>query len=171
MLLQQVGFGALMLPIIGVMEVIAIGKAFGQFVLFTVSISSCSLLRSSCMHHRHRMDKYLQDGPKNEATNSTIILSNLNRFTKFFTGRFLGKFAVKCVFKIPLHLAYVATLPCVKLMSAKQAINNKLQGSVAAYLRCGGVVNNQTRMAKCSMRNLRPCCEYHHSGVFRFVYG
>jgi len=26
-------------------------------------------------------------------------------------------------------------------MSAKQAINDKLQGSVALYLRCGGVVN------------------------------
>jgi len=30
-------------------------------------------------------------------------------------------------------------------MSAKQAINNKLQGSVAAYLRCGGNVNNQIK--------------------------
>ena len=30
-------------------------------------------------------------------------------------------------------------------MSAKQAINNKLQGSVAAYLRRGGVVNNQIK--------------------------
>ena len=30
-------------------------------------------------------------------------------------------------------------------MSAKQAINNKLQGSVAAYLRCGVVVNNQIK--------------------------
>jgi len=29
-------------------------------------------------------------------------------------------------------------------MSAKQAINDKLQGSyLTAYLRCGGVVNNQ----------------------------
>ena len=28
-------------------------------------------------------------------------------------------------------------------MSAKQAVNDKLQGSVATYLRCGGVVNNQ----------------------------
>ena len=28
-------------------------------------------------------------------------------------------------------------------MSAKQAIGGKLQGSVATYLRCGGVVNNQ----------------------------
>ena len=30
-------------------------------------------------------------------------------------------------------------------MSAKQAINDKLQASVAAYLRCGGVVNNQIK--------------------------
>jgi len=28
-------------------------------------------------------------------------------------------------------------------MSPKQANNNKLQDSVATYLRCGGVVNNQ----------------------------
>jgi len=28
-------------------------------------------------------------------------------------------------------------------MSAKQAMNDKLQGSVATYLKCGGVVNNQ----------------------------
>jgi len=30
-------------------------------------------------------------------------------------------------------------------MLAKQAINDKLQGSAAAYLRCGGIVNNQTK--------------------------
>jgi len=30
-------------------------------------------------------------------------------------------------------------------MSPKQAINNKLQGSVATYFRCGGVVNNQIK--------------------------
>jgi len=76
---------------------------------------------------------------------TTIILSNLNRFTIFFTERFLGKFAVKCVLKIPPHRACVATLPCEILMSAKQAINDKLQGSVAACLRCGGVVNNQIK--------------------------
>jgi len=47
---------------------------------------------------------------------------------------------------IPPHLAYVAnTLPCETLMSAKQAINDKLQGSVATCLRCGGVVNNQIK--------------------------
>ena len=31
------------------------------------------------------------------------------------------------------------------LISAKQAINDELQGSVATYLRCGGVVNNQIK--------------------------
>jgi len=30
-------------------------------------------------------------------------------------------------------------------MSAKHAINDKLQGSVATYLRCGGVVNDQIK--------------------------
>jgi len=47
--------------------------------------------------------------------------------------------------KIPAHLAYVATLPCEALMSAKQALNDKLQGIVAAYLRCGGIANNQIK--------------------------
>jgi len=30
-------------------------------------------------------------------------------------------------------------------MSAKQAINNKLQRIAATYLKCGGVVNNQIK--------------------------
>jgi len=46
------------------------------------------------------------------------------------------------ILKISSHLAYFATLPYETLMSAKQAINDKLLGSVATYLRCGGVVNN-----------------------------
>jgi len=75
----------------------------------------------------------------------TIILSNLNRFTNFVTGRFLSKFAVKWILNIPPHLAYVATLPCETLMCAKQAINDKLQGSVATHFRRGGVVNNQIK--------------------------
>jgi len=70
----------------------------------------------------------------------TIILSNLNRFKKIFTVRFLGKFVVKWILKILPHLACAATLPCETLLSAKQAINDKLQGSVATYLRCGGVL-------------------------------
>jgi len=47
--------------------------------------------------------------------------------------------------KFPPHLAYVATPPCQTLMSAKQALNDKLQGSVATYLRYGGVVNNRIK--------------------------
>jgi len=52
---------------------------------------------------------------------------------------------LKCTLKIPPHLKNVATLPCETLMSAKQALNDKLQGSLAAYLRCDGVVNNQIK--------------------------
>jgi len=37
-------------------------------------------------------------------------------------------------------------------MSGKQAINDKLQGSVATYLSSGGVVNNQIR--KCLLQSL-----------------
>jgi len=48
----------------------------------------------------------------------TTILSILNRFKNFFfTGRFLGKFAVKWISEIPPHLACVATLPYETLMS------------------------------------------------------
>jgi len=72
-----------------------------------------------------------------------IILSNLNRFKTVFTGRFFGKFAVKWALKIPPHLAHVATLPCETLLSAKQVINDKLPVSVATYLRCSEVFNNQ----------------------------
>jgi len=74
----------------------------------------------------------------------TVILSNINRLKKF-TERFLGKFLVKRIFKIPPHFAYVATLPSETLMSAKQAVSDKLQGSVATCLRCGGDVNNQIK--------------------------
>jgi len=88
----------------------------------------------------------LQGGAKKRGHRpTTIILSNLNRFKKNSTGRFLGKFAVKRILQTPLHLAYVATLPCETLMSAKHALNDKLQGSVVACLRCGGVVNNQIK--------------------------
>jgi len=85
----------------------------------------------------------------------TIILSNLN-WLKNFTGRFPGNktgwYAVKWILKAPPHLAYVTTLPCETLMSPKQASDDKLQGNVATYLRCGGVVNNQIK--KCLLLSL-----------------
>jgi len=70
-------------------------------------------------------------GPKKAGHKLMTILSNLNRFKKIITGRCLGKFAVKRVLKIPSHLAHVAALPCETVMSAKQAINEQIQGSVA----------------------------------------
>ena len=57
----------------------------------------------------------------------TIILSNLNRFTIFFTGRFLGKFAAKMHVKNLTALACVATLLCETLMSANQANNENYE--------------------------------------------
>jgi len=43
-----------------------------------------------------------------------------------------------------LCIAHVATLPCETLMSAKPALHDNYK-VIAAYLRCGGVVNNQTK--------------------------
>ena len=84
-----------------------------------------------------RRRRHLQGRPKKWVHRvMTIILSNLNRFKKI-TGRFLGKFVVKWILKIPPHLAYVATLPCETLASAKQAINDKLQDCVATYNKKG----------------------------------
>jgi len=57
---------------------------------------------------------------------------------------FTGKFTVKWVLILP-HLAYVATLPCETLISAKQALNDRLQGSVATYLRCGEFLKTKLR--------------------------
>jgi len=40
----------------------------------------------------------------------------------FVKSRFFGKFAVKSLLKIPLHLAYVATLPCGTLISENKQL-------------------------------------------------
>ena len=72
-----------------------------------------------------------------------IMLPNLNRFTIFVIGRFLGKFAVNRLLKILPLLAYVATIPC-ETLNKRLTINYKVY-SVATYLSCGGVVNNQIK--------------------------
>jgi len=60
---------------------------------------------------------YIQGGPKKCGHKLVgIILSNLNRFSNYFIGRFLDKFAVKSLRKIPPYLVYVPTLPCETLM-------------------------------------------------------
>jgi len=93
---------------------------------------------TSSHHHHHHHHHQQQQQPQQQQ-------HRFQGWCAFFTGRFLGKFVVKWILKIPAHLAFVATLPCETLMSAEQAINDKLQGTVATYLRCGGVVNNQIR--------------------------
>ena len=75
----------------------------------------------------------------------TIILSNFNWFKNISLVRFLSKFAVKRILKIPSHLAYVATLLCETLISAKHALNDKLQSGVATYFRCCEAVDNQIK--------------------------
>jgi len=90
-------------------------------------------------------------GPKKRGHGlMSIILSNLNRFQNFFfIGRFLGTFAIKLILIIPPYRAYVATLPCETLISAKQAINDKSQGSVATYLKRGRVLITKLRKVYC----------------------
>ena len=51
-----------------------------------------------------------------------IIVSDRNRFSKLFTGKFLDKFAVKSLSKIPSLLACVATLACKTLMSGNERL-------------------------------------------------
>ena len=76
----------------------------------------------------------------------TIILSIPNRFENFFSLKdSFVNLQLNGYQKNTSHLAYVATLPCETLVSAKQAINDKLQRSVATYLRCDRVVNNQIK--------------------------
>jgi len=83
-----------------------------------------------------------------------MILSNLNRFIKKNSREdSLVNLELNGSVKNPVAHCYVATLHCETLMSAKQALNDKLQGSVdcvAAYLRCGGVDNiRKLRKAYC----------------------
>jgi len=73
--------------------------------------------------------------------------TKLNRFSETFTGRLFSKFA-----KIPLNLIRVTTLPSKAVMSENKrqsptnaVVDDKLQGSVATYLRCGGIINNHIK--------------------------
>ena len=52
----------------------------------------------------------------------SIILSNRNRFTPFFTDRFLGKFVVNYWLKTPPLPVYVDTLPYETLMSENKRL-------------------------------------------------
>ena len=109
------------------------------------SLTKATTAHLQTVYHAYFVFRCLQGAPKKwDHRLVTIIMWSFNWFLKKCT-RFLGEFVVKRILKIPSHLACVATLLCETLMSAKQAINNKLQGSVDTYLTCGGVVNNRIR--------------------------
>jgi len=71
------------------------------------------------------------------------------------------------------HLAYIATLPSAR----KQAINNKLQGSVATYSRCGGLSKTTLRkglllslpVKKLKSVNIWQSCKQEGSRFVHFV--
>jgi len=69
--------------------------------------------------YKNRLVTDVQGGPKS-GPQTHGQNSNLNRL-KNFMRRFLGKFVVKWILIITPHLAYVATLLCETLKSAKQA--------------------------------------------------
>ena len=68
-----------------------------------------------------------------------MILSIHNRLKKIFHWKiFLVNLQLNGYQKSTASCLYVTTVPCETLMSAKQAINDKLESSVATHLRCGG---------------------------------
>jgi len=76
----------------------------------------------------------------------TVILSILNRFKIFFHRKIpLVNLQLKGYQKSHRTLHMLLHYLGKTLMSEKQAINDKLQGSVATYLRCGGALNNQIK--------------------------
>jgi len=80
-----------------------------------------------------------------------VIPLILNRFSDFFIVRFSSKFAAKCLLQIQLHLIHIAALSCGTLSENERqsqtntVINEKLQGTVVTYLRCGETTNNQIK--------------------------
>jgi len=89
-----------------------------------------TLLRMLCQQRQlglHVQCASVQGGPKSGAVHTgthghnSVKSEPIKVFKNNFTGRFLGKFVVKpkWILKIPPPLAYVATLRCETLLSAK----------------------------------------------------
>ena len=77
-----------------------------------------------------------------------ITFPNINWFSKFFTTRLTGEFVTNSYLNIPLHIKYVATLPCKIWMLEKWrqseiciVINEKSQDSTAKYLSFDGLLH------------------------------
>jgi len=77
------------------------------------------------------------------------IMQNLNRFKNFLLEDSLVNLQLKGYLKshrtLYMLLCICCCICCKTLLSAKQVINDKLQGSVVTYLRCGGVVINRIK--------------------------
>ena len=119
-------------------------SAFSRSRTLAINHSFTSGLKPTCLPHD------TQRAPKSGATDSwQYFCQTLTDFKKDINGRFVGKFAVKWILKIPPRLAWVATLPCETLMSEKHAINDKLQGSIATYLIMVRFLINKLRKVYC----------------------
>ena len=57
----------------------------------------------------------------------------------------IGKYLVKLWARVKCLVFLTHSVLRETTNVTKQAINDKLQGSVATYLRCGGVANNQIK--------------------------
>ena len=79
----------------------------------------CKVSRSSCLYGCMTVCIYSALHKKRGSKLTAIILSNLNWFSFFFTGRLCSKLAINWLLKMSLHLAYVATLPCESKMPEK----------------------------------------------------
>ena len=73
-------------------------------------------------------------------------------FQNFFAVRFFSKSAAKYLLKLSPHLICVAALPYETVMSENErqlqsnvVINDKLQGTVVTYLRCGGIFSDRIK--------------------------
>jgi len=86
---------------------------------------------------------HVQGGPKSGPSFSQILTD----LEFFWLEDSLVNLQLNGYLKSQRTLHMSATLPCE--LSPKQAINDKLQGSVAAYLRPGGVVNNPIKKVSC----------------------
>ena len=107
---------------------------------------SCKQQRG-CLVHFARLAKTLLEDEES-ARDNHIFACNFAKYSPiliFFTFRLINKPFLIWLLTTPPHRKYAATLPCNLSLMACFADINVSQGSVATYLRCGGVVNNQIK--------------------------
>ena len=104
-------------------RIIAGNRTIGRRVKTTAGVDAKPVGEYLSLGTQNEQPENIQGGPKNGATDSwPYFYQVLTDLENFFTGCW--------ILKIQPHLAYVAILPRETLMSAKEAINDELQGSV-----------------------------------------